>query len=101
MDQQTRYRIIQWRKRLERCGWLSLRRAPPLRDRVIEYHVVWQGWLVSGRVRLLDLDYERGYWEPGTPVYLLERGQDVAEGVWRVAKDQSAPAGQMMRALPF
>ena len=100
MNNATLYRITQWRKRLERKGWLSLRRGAPVQDRVIEYHVLWQGRLFSGRVRLADLDLTKGYWEPGTPAYLLQRMQDVQEGVWRVAKDQTAPCGQVMRKMP-
>lgn len=99
MDHDTRLRITQWRKRLERRGWISLRRGAPVRDRVIEYHVIWQGWLVSGRTRLGDLDRAAGYWEPGTPVYLLERGQDVIDGVWRIARDQGGRTGQAMKSL--
>ncbi|ATJ82008.1 hypothetical protein BEI_1021 [Halomonas beimenensis] len=37
---------------------MSLRRARPPRRRVVEYHVIWRGRLVSGRVRLDDLDQQ-------------------------------------------
>lgn len=99
MDEQTRLLITQWRKRLERKGWISLRRGAPVRDRLVEYHVIWQGRVVSGRVRLRDLDATAGYWEPGTPVYLLERGKDVEEAVWRIARDQGRKPGQVMRGM--
>ncbi|MDI5890588.1 hypothetical protein [Halomonas rhizosphaerae] len=100
MDDPTRYRLTTWRKRLERQGWVSLRRRRPPGNRLVEYHVIWQGRLISGRVRLSELDRDAGFWQPGSPVYLLERGQDVVEGVWRVAKDQAAVPGQMVRSMP-
>jgi|SRR5690554_1355663 len=99
MDDATLYRITTWRKRLERRGWTSLRRARPPRNRLVEYHVIWQGQLISGRVRLTDLD-DSAYWQPGSPVALLERGLSVIEGVWRVAARQQARAGQVRRPLP-
>ena len=99
MDDDTRYCLTTWRKRLERRGWVSLRRSRPQGNRLIEYHVIWQGRLISGRVQLSALGDE-GYWQPGSPVYLLERGQDVEEGVWRVARDQAAVPGQVMRSIP-
>lgn len=99
MDDATRYRLTTWRKRLERRGWTSLRRHRPPRDRLIEYHVIWQGRLISGRVQLSALG-DKGYWQPGSPVYLLERGQDVDEGVWRVARGQAAGPGQVVRPMP-
>ncbi len=101
MDDATRYRISTWRKRLERKGWRSLRRGPPPRNRVIEYHVIWQGRLISGRVRLDALDVHAGYWTPGSPIYLLVRGQDVMEGVWRLAREVTAHPGQLARRMPL
>ncbi|SDO73157.1 hypothetical protein SAMN04487957_110154 [Halomonas shengliensis] len=100
MDDATLYRITTWRKRLERRGWTSLRRARPPRGRLIEYHVIWEGQLVSGRVRLADLD-DQAYWQPGSPIALLERGLDVVEGVWRVARDPGAVSGQVRRPVPW
>lgn len=101
MDDAIRYRLTTWRKRLERRGWVSLRRSRPPGNRLVEYHVVWQGRLISGRVRLSELDHDAGFWQPGSPVYLLERGQDVEEGVWRVAKDQAAAPGRVVRSMPI
>lgn len=46
----TTLRITQWRKRLERNGWTGIRRATPPHSDLIEYHVVWRGHLVSGRM---------------------------------------------------
>ncbi|WP_043530491.1 hypothetical protein [Litchfieldella xinjiangensis] len=94
------YTLTQWRKRLERQGWVSLRRKLPPNHRLVEYHVIWQGRLFSGRVLLSDHDTQRDYWEPGTPIYLLHRGQDVVEGVWRFARDPAAATGQVVRPLP-
>lgn len=100
MDDATRYRLTTWRNRLERRGWVSLRRSRPPGNRLVEYHVVWQGRLSSGRVRLSEQNRDAGFWQPGSAVYLLERCQDVEEGVWRVAKDPSAVPGQAVRSLP-
>lgn len=61
----------------------------------IEYHAVWQGWLVSGRCAVVGID--DGYWEPGSPSYLLHRGQDVIEAVWRPTKVQRP--GRTVRPL--
>ncbi|TFH85840.1 hypothetical protein EQG41_15700 [Billgrantia azerbaijanica] len=99
MDDATLLRITQWRKRLERAGWTGIRRASPPRGRLIEYHLVWRDHLVSGRVRLADQDHE-SWWQPGSPTYLFMRGVDVTDGVWRVARNQSARAGQVHRRLP-
>lgn len=96
MDEDTRYRLTTWRKRLERRGWVSLKRHRPPRDRLIEYHVIWQGHLISGRVQL-NTSGDDGYWQPGHPTYLLERGQDVYEGVWRLCQKTSVTQGQVYR----
>lgn len=101
MDPDTRYRITTWRKRLEHRGWISLRRQVPPRNRVIEYHVIWRGRLFSGRVLLAELAHHESYWQPGTPVYLLERGQDVEEGVWRLARDPEGKRWQVARRMPL
>ncbi len=100
MDQQDefRYRATTWRKRLERRGWTSLRRTTPPRNRLIEYHVIWQGRLISGRVQLNTLSDE-GYWQPGNPVYLLDRRQGVLEGVWRLAQRKASATGQVVRRV--
>ncbi|XKE45767.1 hypothetical protein LG302_01085 [Halomonas organivorans] len=100
MDDATRYRLTVWRKRLEARGWIGLRRAAPIQHKVVEYHVIWQNRLISGRARLADFDQQRAIWEPGSAVYLLERQQDVWEGVWRVARDQQAPVSQVVRRMP-
>lgn len=98
MDDATLLRITQWRKRLERNGWIGIRRRAPPRDRMIEYHIVWRGHLVSGRIRLSDQPIENT-WQPGTTLNMLMRGVDVTDGAWRVARDQSAQPGQVHRIL--
>lgn len=100
MDNATTLRITQWRKRLERSDWIGVRRKMPPRNRMIEYHIIWRGHLVSGRVRLCDESHD-SWWEPGTPTYLFLRGVDVTDGVWRVAKDQNGQVGQVHRRLPM
>ena len=100
MDDATLLRITQWRKRLERNGWTGIRRQSPPRDRIIEYHIVWRGHLVSGRVRLKDRS-DADWWQPGTPAYLFMRGVDVTDGAWRVARDQTRRPGQVHRRLPM
>ncbi|MBB3142842.1 hypothetical protein [Halomonas organivorans] len=90
-----------WRKRLERRGWVSLRRGAAPGNRVVEYHVVWQGWLISGRVLLGHRDRRWEWWEPGSPTYLLERRHDVTEGVWRYCRRRAAQLGQVARRVPW
>ena len=90
------YQITQWRKRLERKGWLGLSRSSPPIDRLVEYHVVSQGWLISGRC-VLGKEIKDDWWEPGTPQYLLSRKHGISDGVWRLAKDQRAEVGQVRR----
>lgn len=92
------YQITQWRKRLERKGWLSLSRATPPIDKLVEYHVVWKGWLISGRC-VLGKEIKDDWWQPGTPQYLLSRKHEISEGVWRLAKDSGAEVGQVRRRV--
>ncbi|MBW5801203.1 hypothetical protein [Halomonas elongata] len=74
--------ISKWRRRLERKGWIGLRRSLPPTGEWIEFHVIWKGWLYSGRCRLSDYD-QADYWREGSMTYLLYRQQDIVEGVWR------------------
>ena len=90
----SEYEITQWRKRLERKGWLGLGRSSPPIDRLVEYHVVWQGWLISRR-SVLGKEIKDDRWEPGTPQYLLSRKHGISDGVWRLAKDPGAEVGQV------
>ena len=92
----TRYRLIRWRKRLERRGWHNARRFAAPRDHWIEYHVVWSGRLWSGRCHLGTCSME-DFWQPGTHVYLIHRMQDVQEGVWR--RTDRRGAGLVWRPL--
>ncbi|MGQ7247616.1 hypothetical protein ACUN9Y_09775 [Halomonas sp. V046] len=92
----SEYEITQWRKRLERKGWLGLSWSSPPIDRLVEYHVVWQGWLISGRCRLDD-ENRVDWWEPETPQYLRARKHGVSDGVWRQAKGQGEEVGQARR----
>lgn len=78
----TRHQITQWRKRLERRGWIGLRRAKPSTGEWIEFHVIWRGRLYSGRCRLSDHD-QADYWRVGSMTYLLYRQQGIIDGVWR------------------
>ncbi|MFG6159610.1 hypothetical protein ACGTNG_12460 [Halomonas sp. 1390] len=99
IESDTLLRVTRWRKRLERNGWTGIRRRAPPRDRLIEYHLIWRGHLVSGRVRLADTT-DAGWWQPGTPAYLFMRGVDVTDGAWRVCRAQSALVGQVHRRMP-
>ncbi|MGL6251024.1 MAG: hypothetical protein ACRC3F_08910 [Billgrantia desiderata] len=81
MNNLTLYKLIQWRKRLERKGWYNASRFPVPSKGWIEYHAVWQGKLMSGRCPVTGMSDE--WMEPGTPGYLLLRMQDVIEAVWR------------------
>lgn len=92
--------VILWRQRLERKGWRGLRRGIPPSGALIEYHVIWNRQLISGRVRLRDTDRNRDYWIPGTPEFLLSRRYGIDDGVWRPAKGGPEP-GQLRRPLPW
>ena len=83
------YQITQWRKRLERKGWLGLSRSSPPIDRLVEYHVVWQGWLISGRC-VLGKEIKGDWWEPGTPQYRFpaSTASAMACGGWRRIRGQ-------------
>ncbi|PSJ23565.1 hypothetical protein CVH10_01490 [Halomonas sp. ND22Bw] len=100
MDDATLLRITQWRKRLERNGWTGVRRATPPHSSLIEYHLVWRGHLVSGRIRLSDHS-SQDVWQPGTTMNMLLRGTDVTDGAWRVARDQAGRPRQVHRRLPL
>lgn len=95
MDSDTRYIIVKWRKRLERRGWHNARRFPVPHGGWIEYHAVWQGWLISGRCPIAGMD--KGYWQPGSPAYLLKRMLEVEEAVWRPTTTERA--GRIVRPL--
>lgn len=81
----THYQVTQWRKRLERKGWIGLKRRQADRFRWIEFHVIWQGWLYSGRCKLSLCD-EQDHYRPGTTLYMLHRQKDIADGVWRYSR---------------
>lgn len=94
MDQQQ-YMATQWRKRLERKGWISLRRKAPMHG-LIEYHVIYRGHLYSGRCNPATLNSE-DTWTVGTTAYLLRRTDLITEGVWRKARNQAGEVGRICR----
>lgn len=95
----TRHQVTQWRKRLERKGWIGLKRAPAPRGGLIEYHVIRRGWLYSGRCQLSD--YRQDDWAiEGTLVCMLERRYGIVDGVWRRASPDAGPKGGIVRLVP-
>lgn len=73
------YNATQWRKRLERKGWISLRRRSPGHG-VIEYHIIYHGHLYSGRCNAAALSSEDTL-TADTTGYLLRRVDQITEGV--------------------
>ena len=94
----TELQITQWRKRLERRGWTGLRRRQPPHNELIEYHVIRQGWLYSGRCRLDDYS-EIDRFREGTLTCMLERGYGIDDGVWRRADPGAGEKGGICRRL--
>ena len=93
------YNATQWRKRLERKGWISLRRRAPAHG-IIEYHVIYRGHLSSGRCNAAELNGE-GMLVVGTTEYLLRRTDVITEGVWRRAKDPGGKQGRVCRPWQY
>lgn len=89
------YNATQWRKRLERMGWISLRRKAPAHG-VIEYRIIYRGHLYSGRCNAAALSSE-DILTVGTTGYLLRRVDHITEGVWRLAKRPDGKAGRVCR----
>ncbi|MGO2009467.1 hypothetical protein [Vreelandella venusta] len=91
----TRYRATLWRKSMERRGWrrISSMRLPRC---VIEFHIIQQGRLYSGRWHGKSFDPMDSL-TPGTAAYLITRRDLMTEGVWRRAKDQNAEWGVVYR----
>ncbi len=94
MDQHQ-FTAIQWRKRLERKGWISLRRRAPAHG-VIEYHVIYRGYLYSGRCNTGSLNGE-GSLVVGSTEYLLRRADLIIEGVWRRSKRPKSKLDRICR----
>ncbi|WP_447926956.1 hypothetical protein [Vreelandella sp. EE27] len=96
-DQDRNYRLIQWRKKLERSG-KGWRRFTDLRlpRRIIEFHIIHDDTLYSGRWPETSRDsFELN--TPGTATFVLHRRDLMSSGVWRVAPDQDAPLGMIRR----
>lgn len=91
----SRYRATLWRKSLERRGWMNLRKGFP-GSCVIEYHVLYRGYLYSGRCQVNGLD-SGDVQTPGTTLFLLRRTDMILEGVWRRARNQAAETGRTER----
>lgn len=95
----TQHQIVQWRKRLERKGWIGLQRSAAPRRALIEYHVIRRGWLYSGRCELSD--YSPSDWAiEGSLVCMLERRYGIVDGVWRWAGPDAGPKGGIARRVP-
>ncbi|MGO3056998.1 MAG: hypothetical protein ACTID3_08710 [Halomonas sp.] len=84
MSEHDRYLATQWRKRLERKGWISLRRSPPPGHRLIDFHVIWKGQLYSGRIVINRVNAE-AISQPGSTAFLIKRTDQITEGVWRLS----------------
>lgn len=78
------YNATQWRKRLERKGWFSLRRAAPPAHKLIDFHIIWKAQLYSGRC-VLNLFHADDAITPGTVLFLMRRTDQITEGVWRLS----------------
>lgn len=91
----SRYRATLWRKALERRGWKNIRKGFPMHC-VIEYHVLYRGYLYSGRCKPLGLD-SSDVMTAGTTLFLLRRTDMILEGVWRRARNQGAETGRTAR----
>jgi hypothetical protein len=91
----SRYRATLWRKALERRGWKNLRKGFPTTC-VIEYHVLYRGYLYSGRCQVNGLN-SGDVQTPGATLFLLRRTDMILEGVWRKARNQNAETGTMAR----
>ena len=92
-----RYRATQWRKKLERGrnGWRRFTSAALPRC-VIEFHIIHQGYLYSGRHGTFSFDPEDGR-TPGTVAYVLNRRDLMTEGVWRMARNPDGEWGMVRR----
>lgn len=62
---------------------------------VIEFHIIHQGYLYSGRHGTFSFDPEDGR-TPGTVAYVLNRRDLMTEGVWRMARN---PNGEWFAVL--
>ncbi|MGE6778244.1 hypothetical protein ACQKFL_11455 [Vreelandella titanicae] len=91
----SKYRATLWRKALERRGWKNLRKGFPM-NIVIEYHVLYRGYLYSGRCKPLGLN-SSDVMTAGTTLFLLRRTDMILEGVWRRARNQGAETGRRAR----
>ncbi|WP_447896062.1 hypothetical protein [Vreelandella sp. GE22] len=91
------YETIQWRKAMERRGWRKF--AGTLPPRMIEYHIVRNGKLYSGRC---DAHNPIGnVSDPGSQANILRRRDLNDVGVWRLAKRPGGESGQTVRASPI
>lgn len=79
------YERTQWRKRLERQGWISCRRAAPPNGVRVYYQAIFAGQHYSGEIDILK-EPQSDWWVPGSPMYLLVRGFRVDEAVWKRAR---------------
>ncbi|WP_252108857.1 MULTISPECIES: hypothetical protein [unclassified Halomonas] len=90
------YESIQWRKRLERCGWRKFTGARLPRG-LIEFHIIQAGKLYSGRCWSENLPGDSS--TPGTIAYVVQREDLRTAGVWRRAN--SGSVGMIVRPAPF
>lgn len=92
-----RYRATRWRKKLERGrnGWRRFTSASLPRC-VIEFHIIHNGYIYSGRHGTFSFDPEEGR-TPGTVAYLLNRRDLMTEGVWRMAQNPDGEWGMVRR----
>lgn len=78
--------IARWRDRLIERGWMDRAGcSPPQRDR-IDYHVVWNGRIYSGRCTLSDYLWSDAD-KPGHHCYLIGAALPIGVTVrlWRMA----------------
>ena len=92
------YKATLWRKSLERRGWKRLDKYR-LPNSLIEFHIIHQGQLYSGRHHATNLN-DTDARTPGTAAYVLRRRDLMLEGVWRRSSDQHAAWGMVCRSFP-
>ena len=94
-NDQYKYLATKWRKSLERRGWHNIRNGVPIK-RVVEFHIIYQGKLHSGRCKVMHLNSQDTY-DPGTLAFLFRRTDQITEGVWRLSRNQNAELGWVIR----
>lgn len=96
MNGPDKYRAVQWRKALERRGWINVKKGVP-RRRAIEFHILHRGQLYSGRCVVGYLDAEDNM-RPGSLGYVFYRQEYITEGVWRLSP--GGELGWIVRSFP-